>query len=72
MPKPKHWIEVRFEDFVLKQEETLERLEAFLGIPLARVILRTDTINRWQSDEGINYFGFLESAMREYDYEIPH
>ena len=72
VPKPKHWIEVRFEDFVLKQEETLERLEAFLGIPLARVVLRTDTINRWQSDEGINYFGFLESAMREYDYEIPH
>lgn len=72
MPKPKHWIEVRFEDFVLKQEETLERLEAFLGIPLARVILRKDTINRWQRDEGINYFEFLDSAMREYDYEIPH
>ena len=70
-PKPKRWIEVRFEDFVTKQEETLGRLEAFLGIPLARIVMRPDTINRWQRDEGVNYFDFLEPAMREYGYEIP-
>ncbi len=70
-PKPKRWIEVRFEDFVTKQEETLERLEAFLGIPLARIVMRQDTINRWRRDEGVNYFDFLEPAMREYGYEIP-
>ncbi|MCY3796235.1 MAG: sulfotransferase, partial [Chloroflexi bacterium] len=70
-PKPKRWIEVRFEDFVQNQAETLERLEAFLGIPLARVILRKDTINRWRRDEGVNYFDFFEPAMREYNYEIP-
>lgn len=70
-PKPERWIEVRFEDFVLKQEETLERLEDFLGIPLARVVMRQDTIKRWQRDEGSNYFDFLEPAMREYNYEIP-
>ena len=33
-PRPAHWLEVRFEDFVLKQEETLARLEDFLGIKL--------------------------------------
>ena len=71
MPKPRHWIEVRFEDFVLKQEETLQRLEEFLGIPLARVIMRKDTINRWQQDDGVNYFDFFAPAMREYNYEIP-
>lgn len=70
-PKPERWIEVRFEDFVLKQEETLERLEDFLGIQLARVVMRKDTINRWQRDDGINYFDFFEPAMREYNYEIP-
>ena len=70
-PKPKHWIEVRFEDFVTKQDETLQRLEAFLGIPLARIVMRQDTINRWQRDVGVNYFDFLEPAMREYGYEIP-
>ena len=70
-PKPKLWIEVRFEDLVTKQEETLERLEAFLGIPLARIIMRQDTINRWRHDDGVNYFDFFEPAMREYNYEIP-
>ncbi len=70
-PKPKRWIEVRFEDFVTKQDETLDRLEAFLGIPLARVVMRQDTINRWRTDTGVNYFDFFEPAMREYNYEIP-
>lgn len=70
-PKPKRWIEVRFEDYVLKQEETLQRLEAFLGLPLARIILRRDTIHRWKCDRGRNYFDFFEPAMREYRYEIP-
>lgn len=34
MPKPANWLEVRFEDFILKQEETLTRLEDFLGLKL--------------------------------------
>ena len=70
-PKPKRWIEVRFEDFVLKQEETLERLENFLGMPLARVIMRKDTINRWQRDQDVNYFDFFAPAMRQYNYQMP-
>ena len=70
-PKPAQWIEVRFEDFVLKQEETLERLESFLGIPLARIILRKDTIERWKTDDDVNYYDFFEPAMQEYNYEIP-
>jgi len=70
-PRPAHWIEVRFEDFVLKQEETLQRLEAFLGFPLSRIIVRPDSIGRYKTDAGVNYFDFFEPAMREYDYEIP-
>ncbi len=70
-PKPARWIEVRFEDLVTRQEETLARLEDFLGIPLARIIMRQDTINRWRRDEGVNYFDLFEPAMREYGYEIP-
>ncbi|MBN1581635.1 MAG: sulfotransferase [Anaerolineae bacterium] len=69
MPKPEHWIEVRFEDFVLKQEKTLTRLEAFLGFPLARIIVRPEVIGRWKTDEGVNYFDFFEPAMKEYGYE---
>lgn len=70
MPKPAQWIEVRFEDFVLKQEETLARLEAFLEIPLARIIVKPETVGRWKTDEGVHDFEFLKPAMIEYGYEI--
>ena len=70
-PKPEHWLEVRFEDFVLKQEETLARLEEFLEMKLARIIVRPDAVDRWRQDDGVNYFDFFAPAMREYGYEIP-
>ncbi len=70
-PKPRHWIEIRFEDFVLKQDETLKRLEAFLGFPLARIAVHPETVGRYHSDEGVNYFDFFEPAMREYGYALP-
>ncbi len=70
-PRPEHWLEVRFEDFVLKQEETLQRMEDFLGFKLSRIIVRPDSINRWKLDDGVNYFDFFAPAMREYGYEIP-
>lgn len=70
-PKPNKWIEVRFEDFVMNQEETLQRLEEFLGIPLGRIIVRPEAVDRWKADDGVNYFDFFEPAMREYNYEIP-
>jgi hypothetical protein len=70
-PKPRHWIEVRFEDFVLRQEETLARLEAFLGFELARVPVQPEAVGRYKTDEGVNYFDFLEPAMIAYRYERP-
>jgi hypothetical protein len=70
-PRPANWIEVRFEDFVLRQEETLAQLEAFLGIPLARIIMRKESLDRWRQDDGVNYFDFFEPAMRRHSYEIP-
>jgi hypothetical protein len=70
-PKPDHWIEVRFEDFVLHQEKTLAKIEAFLGFPLMRIEVRPDSVGRYVADEGVNYFDFFEPAMRAYGYEIP-
>jgi len=70
-PKPANWLEVRFEDFVLNQEATLQRLEDFLGFKLARIIVRRDSIERWKLDDGVNYFDFFAPAMAEYGYEIP-
>ena len=69
IPKPEHWIEVRFEDFVLRQEETLARLESFLGIPLARIPVQPETVDRWKLDPGVNYYDFFAPAMERYGYE---
>jgi len=69
-PRPANWIEVRFEDLVMQQESTLTRLEKFLGIPLARIIVRPDSIARYKTDKDVNYFDFFEPCMREYHYEI--
>jgi hypothetical protein len=70
-PKPKYWMEVRFEDFVLNQEDTLSRVEDFLGIKLARISVNPEAVDRWKLDQGINYYDFLESAMKQFGYEIP-
>jgi hypothetical protein len=70
-PKPEHWLEVRFEDFVQRQDETLARLEAYLGIELARVPVLPEAVGRFKQDEGVNYFSFLEPAMVAHRYERP-
>jgi hypothetical protein len=64
-PKPKHWIEVRFEDFVLDQERTLARLETYLGIPLERIPVRRDSVGRWRSDTGTHDFPFFRGEHYE-------
>ena len=70
-PRPQHVIEVRFEDFVLKQEETLSQLEDYLGFPLGRIIVRPDAVNRYLKDDGVNYYDFFEPAMQAQNYAIP-
>ena len=67
-PAPANVITVRFEDFVLRQEETLQRLEEFLGMPLARIIVREDPVGRWQSDTEQHDFDFFQEAMAEQGY----
>lgn len=67
-PPPKHTIEVRFEDFILDQERTLVRLEEFLGIPLARIEARPESVGRWKTDEGVHDFDFLKADMAELAY----
>ncbi len=68
-PQPKYTIDVRFEDFVLEQEKTLERLEAFLGIPLARIEVRPEAVGRGQKDAHHRDFDFLQADMRELGYD---
>jgi hypothetical protein len=69
-PPPLHTCKVRFEDFVLRQEETLKGLEGYLGIPLARIIMRPETIGRWKTDTGTHYFDCFQEDMMELGYEV--
>lgn len=70
-PLPKKWTEVRFEDFVLRQDDTLAKLKDYLGFDLAKIEVRPDATTRWKSDEGVNYFDFFAPAMKQYGYEAP-
>ena len=67
-PKPKHTIDVRFEDFVLKQGRTLGRIKRFLGIPLAKIVVFPEAVGRWKTDEGQHDFEFLREDMEELGY----
>lgn len=69
-PLPKNSISVRFEDMVLKQDETLARLETYLNIPLTKIPMRTDSIGRYKTDEGIHMFEFFKEDMIECGYEF--
>lgn len=67
-PQPRHYLVVRYEDFVLAQERTLTRLEEFLEIPLARIVVRRAPVGRWQQDTQQHYFDFFRTAMLENGY----
>ena len=67
-PTPEHCITVRFEDAILKQDETFAKVEDFLGFPLGKVIVRPDSVGRWKTDDGVHDFDFLHPAMKEYGY----
>lgn len=67
-PPPANMITVRFEDFVLDQRRTLDRLEAFLGFELAEVPVKPEAVGRWKADEGPCDFAFLHEAMQRYGY----
>jgi hypothetical protein len=67
-PPPKYAIKVRFEDFILKQEQTLARLERFLGFPLAQILVRPESVGRWKFDEGRHDFSFFQEDLMEEGY----
>ena len=58
-PPPARRIDVRLEDFVLDQDETLRRLEEFLGFPMAKIPVRPEVIGRWKTDTQQHDFDFF-------------
>lgn len=69
-PQPARVIQVRFEDFVLKQDETLVRLEQFLGLPLVKVDVNPEAVGRWRTSNEKLDFDFLYEDMKELGYEV--
>lgn len=67
-PAPAWGIPVRFEDLVLRQEETLGRLEAFLGFPLKKIEMRPESVGRYRTDDGVHMFDFFRADMAECGY----
>jgi hypothetical protein len=64
-PPPSRRIDVRFEDFVLRQPETLSRLKSFLGIPLASIPVRPEAVGRWKDDPEVSAAFPLEALYDE-------
>lgn len=67
-PKPKRWLTVRFEDFVLRQAETLARLEKYLRFPLAKIPVDPTRIGQWKADTRAHDFDFFRADLIEHGY----
>ena len=71
-PSPANRIDVRFEEFVMRQPETLSRLETFLGIPMASIPVRPESVGRWRNDpEAVEFDGFPLEALYDGPSEVP-
>ena len=78
-PDPKFLLKLRFEDMVFNQDETLKKLEDYLGIKMAKIEMRADSVGRWKTDKvdktdkienGKNMFDFFVEDMHEFGYEV--
>jgi hypothetical protein len=67
-PKPKRWLTVRFEDFVLEQEATLARLEDYLGFTPAKIPVDPSRIGQWKADTETHDFECFQADLVEHGY----
>jgi hypothetical protein len=68
-PQPRNLLALRFEDFILNQDRVLRRLEAFLGIPMAKIEVRPESVGRWRRDNGRYDFDFFKAELIRYGYD---
>jgi hypothetical protein len=68
-PPPKNTLAARFEDFVLRQGETLARIERFLGIPLAKIEVRPEAVGRWKTSPEAREFNIFQEDLAALGYE---
>jgi hypothetical protein len=65
---PANLLALRFEDFVLRQDETLARLEQHLGFPMAKIEVRPESVGRWKTAEGQYDFPCFQEELEKYGY----
>ena len=70
VPEPKNALYVRFEDMVFDQDNTIRRISDYLGIPIAKIEMRPDSVGRYKSDDGVHMFDFFEGDMKDLGYEF--
>jgi hypothetical protein len=69
-PIPKNVISIKFEDMVFEQENTLKKLEKYLGIPLTAIPMRTDSVGRYKTDTETHMYDFFKEDMDECGYPL--
>lgn len=67
-PEPSRLLKLRFEDMVFQQDEVLNKLESFLGMPMAKIEMRPDSVGRWKTDEGAHMFDAFKTDLLECGY----
>lgn len=67
-PRPDHLLEVRFEDFVLKQEKTLSLLETYLGFSLARIPVHRESVARWRTSVDLPVLPEISEVLKAFGY----
>ena len=67
-PAPARFLPLRFEDFVLDQDATLEKLQAFLGIKVAKIAVRSDPVGRWRKAEAPIDWNLFSRELTDYGY----
>lgn len=65
-PKPSNFLSIRFEDFILDQEDILKEIEDFVGKKMETIIVRPESIGRWK-DKGDPTVGF--SFLPDYGFD---
>ena len=64
-PSPRRRIDVRFEDFVLRQDETLSHLSKYFEFPMAKIEARPDSVGRWKTRADVDFSRFDDLFRKE-------
>lgn len=67
-PVPPRVLRLRFEDYVLQQNQTLRQLEDFLGIPIKKLPVQPEAVGRWKKSAEHVDFPFIREELATLGY----